>query len=620
MAGKIPQEFITDLVARTDIVEVMREHLIALKPAGRGEFKACCPFHNERSPSFFVSQDKQLYNCFGCHCSGNVITFIKEYDKLDFLDAVHALAERLGLEVPTEDGGTSSQNQFQGNYSDYFTKMQECANLYHDTLLNTKEGEIALSYLANRGITLETINRFNIGYAPDNWNFLQQKFSASPQEMQMLADLGMVKQRSSNGYFDMFRGRVIIPILDRRGRIVAFGGRVMDDQQPKYLNSPETSIFHKSRELFGLYQAIEFFRNLKTPAIQQLVIVEGYMDVIALAQHGINFAVASLGTSTTEEQLTLIFRHTKKLICCYDGDAAGHKAAWRALQLLLPIVNDDCNVSFAFLPTEHDPDSYVRAYGQEGFVSYLKNAMTLSQYFFSYLITHQITEDSSIELANNALAILATMPDNLRLHNLISELSAKVYMDEDKLEKQLSVMRRNIRNLHVKLYEEPETFDELTPLRRVIVLTVQYPQSVKNNSSLITELLNELIKSNIQIKGLDVLTQLVNYINQQPTENLSAASLLSAFEGTKLQKWLLLASNYQLYARGFSVSLEDITNDITATLSRILLENQHNIVTTLQKKSLVTKLSQEEMQELTRTLKFIKEFRGRTISVNRLDS
>ncbi|MGN1356582.1 MAG: DNA primase [Succinivibrionaceae bacterium] len=619
MAGKIPQEFITELLSRTDIVEVMREHQIVLKSAGRGEYKACCPFHNERTPSFYVSQDKQLYNCFGCHCSGNVITFIKEYDRLDFTDAVHSLAERLGLTVP-DDNNSSSSGQFQGNYSTYFTKMQDCADLYHRNLLESRDGSVALNYLENRGINLSTVQQFKLGYAPDEWNFLTRSLSPDPQELQMLSDLGMIKPRPTGGYFDMFRNRIIIPILDRRGRTIAFGGRVMDDQQPKYLNSPETSIFHKSRELFGLYQAIEFFRDQHISPIPQLMIVEGYMDVIALAQNGIHFAVASLGTSTTQDQLTLIFRNTKKLICCYDGDAAGHKAAWRALQLILPIISDDCDVTFAFLPSEHDPDSYVRAYGQEGFVDYLKKAMNLNQYFFSYLVTHQLNEGSNVELANNALTILATMPDNLRLHTLLSELSARVYIDEDKLESKLSSMRRNVRNLQLHLYEEPETFDELTPLRRVIVLTVQYPKSIKQNIGLIADLLTRLIQSDINLKGLDVLAQLIDYINNKPQENLSSASLLSAFEGTALEKWLNLAANYQIYVQGFSASLEDVANDITSTLSRILLEHQHNIVAALQKKSMTTKLSEQEMQELTKTLKFIKEFRGKTIDQTSLGS
>lgn len=620
MAGKIPQEFITELVARTDIVEIMREHQITLKQAGRGEFKACCPFHNERTPSFYVSQDKQLYNCFGCHCSGNVVSFVMDYDKLDFVDAIHTLAERLGMEVPSTNN-SATNTPYQGNYNDLFNKMKECSDLYHNALLNSKEGTIALNYLENRGISKETINTFNLGYATEDWQFLTNHLVKDQNDLQMLADLGMIKPKAQgNGCFDMFHGRVIIPILDRRGRVVAFGGRVMDDQQPKYLNSPEMAIFHKSRELFGLYQAIEFFKQQKVSAIPQLIIVEGYMDVIALSQHGINFAVASLGTSTTEEQLTLIFRYTKKLVCCYDGDAAGHKAAWRALQLILPIINDDCDVSFAFLPTEHDPDSYIRTFGQKGFVDYLKNALPLNKYFFNYLITHQINENNSIELANNALSLLATMPDNLRLHTLVSELSVKVYMDENKLEKQLGIMRRNVKNLHVNLYEEQETFDELTPMRRVIVLSVQYPQSVKQNIQIIINLVNELNKTNIQIKGLDVLIQLIKYINGQPLESLSSASLLSAFYASKLEKWLKQAANYQLYVRGFSVDPIDVANDISATLSRMLLEYQHNIVTSLQKKSLVQKLSEQEMQELTKTLKFIKEFRGKTIAINSLTS
>lgn len=338
----IPRDFINELIARTDIVELI-DRRVPLKKAGKNH-SACCPFHSEKSPSFTVSRDKQFYHCFGCGAHGNAIDFLMEYDRLEFVDAIEDLAGQLGLDVPREQGGKRRDD---GLSRDLYQLMEEANNFYQNQLRSHADRQKVLDYLALRGLSDTIVKQFGIGFAPDGWDGLLSRYRNNPDAQDKLLTGGMLIAKDGGSRYDRFRDRLMFPIRDRRGRVVGFGGRVLGDGTPKYLNSPETPIFHKGSELYGLY---ELKQNYRDP--QRVLIVEGYMDVVALAQFGVDYAVASLGTSTTAEQFQLLLRNAKEVICCYDGDNAGFEAAWRALETALPLLKPQDQVRFIFLPQE----------------------------------------------------------------------------------------------------------------------------------------------------------------------------------------------------------------------------------------------------------------------------
>jgi len=339
MAGRIPQSFIDELLARTDIVEVVGSR-VQLKKGGR-EWKAPCPFHNEKTPSFWVSPDKQFYHCFGCGAHGTALGFLMEHDKLPFPDAVEELASRLGLEVPREDDGRGPRER---PGEDLYSLLSQVTQFYRDAL---KDSKAARDYLKRRGLNSETCVQFAIGYAPDAWDSVLKRFGGAEERVRRLLDTGLIIERSGSreaGHYDRFRDRLMFPIRDIRGRTVGFGGRIIGEGEPKYLNSPETPLFHKGRELYGLYEARQALRQ-----VDRLLLVEGYMDVVRLAQAGIHYAVATLGTATTPEHLNRLFRVTNEVVFCFDGDRAGRSAAWRALENALGHAR--CSCPKARIPT-----------------------------------------------------------------------------------------------------------------------------------------------------------------------------------------------------------------------------------------------------------------------------
>jgi DNA primase len=355
MSGRIPQSFIEDLLARTDIVDVIDSH-VPLRKSGKN-WQALCPFHDEKSPSFSVSQDKQFYHCFGCGANGTAISFLMDYNNMGFVEAVESLAARAGLEVPREGGGPARS---ESNLSEYHELLELVIDFYRRQLKEHPQAARAVEYLKARGITGEVAARFELGYAPPGWDNLISTLGGSDAAQQRLATSGMLIQRDSGGYYDRFRDRIMYPIRDHRGRAVGFGGRVMDDSTPKYLNSPETPVFHKGRELYGLHQ-------LRGASPARLFVVEGYMDVLALAQFGVSGVVATLGTAATRDHMERLFRMTARVIFCFDGDEAGRRAGWRALETALPLLRDGRQVYFLFLPDDEDPDTYVRRHGPEAF-------------------------------------------------------------------------------------------------------------------------------------------------------------------------------------------------------------------------------------------------------------
>lgn len=374
----IPQSFIQDLLSRVDIVDVIERHL-PLKKGGANYF-ACCPFHGEKSPSFSVSPTKQFYHCFGCGAHGSAIGFLMEYSGLNFVEAVKDLAAQTGMQVPEEPGFTPRPATPEGDR--LVEAMTAAARFYREQL---KQAPAAIDYLKRRGLSGEIAARFGIGFAPDDWQALQRVFG--DYTAKHLLEAGLVIENDQGRRYDRFRNRVMFPILDRRGRVIAFGGRVLNSGEPKYLNSPETPLFEKGRELYGLFQAQKAIRDAGF-----VVVVEGYMDVVALAQFGVANAVATLGTSTTPHHISVLLRQTERIVFCFDGDAAGRKAAWRALENALEALRDDVTLAFLFLPTEHDPDSFVRAEGAEAFRRAAVGATPLGAFLMQELLARAPTD------------------------------------------------------------------------------------------------------------------------------------------------------------------------------------------------------------------------------------
>ena len=401
MAGRIPDSFIDGLLARVDIVELIGSR-VPLKRKGK-EYTACCPFHDERTPSFYVSPTKQFYHCFGCGAHGTAIKFLMAYDRLDFVDAVEELAKRLGLEVPREDGGREAPREGQ----DLYAVLDAAQQFFRRELAGHSA---ARAYLEKRGLDAATLEAFGIGWAPEGWSGLLDTLGrGDARRIDLLDKAGLLSKNDSGRNYDKFRGRVMFPIHDRRGRVIAFGGRVIGkDDSPKYLNSPETPLFHKGRELYGLWHARQANNKLA-----RLLVVEGYMDVVSLWQSGIRTAVATLGTATTSEHAELLFRNAPDVYFCFDGDAAGRRAAWKALESVLPRMGDGRQAFFLFLPEGEDPDSLVRAQGAAGFETALATALPLSEFLFRHLAedTDLGSADGKARLAERAKALIARMPD-----------------------------------------------------------------------------------------------------------------------------------------------------------------------------------------------------------------
>ena len=424
MAGLIPQDFIDDLIARADVVEVIGKR-IQLRKAGR-EFKACCPFHDEKTPSFTVSPGKGFYHCFGCGVHGTAIGFLMEYEHMSFVEAIESLAGIMGVEVPRDASDRPARR-----YDELFSLMASVEQHWQGCL---RDHPVAVDYLRQRGIDGATAKRFGVGYAPDGWSNVLDKFGKTPEATERLLATGLIIRKDNGKHYDRFRERIMFPIRDARGRTIGFGGRSLGDGEPKYLNSPETVLFHKGRELYGLYEARQALRN-----IDRLVVVEGYMDVIGLARHGIDFSLATLGTATTNDHLNILFRLTENVYFCFDGDRAGKAAAWRALENALPQVREGRQIRFVFLPDGHDPDSYVNEQGSDALVAALDNGLALSDFLINEL-TSQVdmtTIDGKARLAELAKPLVRKIPQGVYRELLIDSLAETVGLSTSKLEKMI---------------------------------------------------------------------------------------------------------------------------------------------------------------------------------------
>ena len=375
MAGRIPESFIDDLVSATDIVEVI-EHYVPLKRAGK-EFKACCPFHDEKTPSFTVVPDKQFYHCFGCGAHGTAVGFLMDYANMEFVEAVEELARRSGREVPREAGGGRGPPD---GIEPLFEVLEGANAWFRRQLRHHPEAARAVDYLKGRGLSGEIAAEFQLGFAPPGWDGMLGELGAGESARAALLRAGLLVERDGGRLYDRFRDRITFPIHDSKERVAGFGARIIRSGEPKYLNSPETPVFRKGRELYGLWRARRAGRRP-----ERLLVVEGYMDVVSLAQSGIDYAVATLGTAATETHVQRLFRAVNDVVFCFDGDEAGRRAAWRAVENTLPSMRAGRRASFLFLPEGEDPDSLVRTEGSGAFESRLDDALPLSRFLFDHL-------------------------------------------------------------------------------------------------------------------------------------------------------------------------------------------------------------------------------------------
>jgi len=455
----IPPTFIDELLARTDIVEII-ESRVALKKTGQN-FSGLCPFHQEKSPSFSVSQEKQFYYCFGCQASGSALKFLMEFDRMDFLSAVESLANRLGLAVPndasTEDREAVEQRKL------IFDTLTDAKDFYKQQLRSSPQRARAVDYLKQRGLTGEVANRFEIGFAPPGWQNLLALKPDSSSYLSRLLDAGLVVTQDAEAKrYDRFRDRVMFPIRDLRGRTIAFGGRVIGDGKPKYLNSPETAVFHKGRELYGLFEARRSQKKLS-----RLLVVEGYMDVVALAQNQIEFAVATLGTATSDEHIQRMFRQVSEIIFCFDGDAAGRRAAWKAMLTVLPHLSDGRSARFMFLPDGDDPDSLVRRIGQVAFLAQLAASHSVADWLFEKLA--QDLKENGLDpngiagkaaLSKDAMPLINLMPEGVFRQLMIDALSQNTGLSTQRLQ---DVTERYDSSLESVDQDARPRYEEATP-------------------------------------------------------------------------------------------------------------------------------------------------------------
>ena len=568
MAGQIPPQFIDELLARVDIVDII-DTRVALKKAGKN-LHACCPFHNEKTPSFTVSPDKQFYHCFGCGAHGTAIGFLMEYDQLSFPEAIQELADQVGMTVPSTQN--VSQSPQQKNLYDLMDKVNQ---FYVHQLQTHPDRQVFVDYLKSRGLSKSTIEAFGIGMAPDGWDNVLKTFGSSQTLVKQLLDTGLLIKNDAGRTYDRFRHRLMFPIRDRRGRVIGFGGRVLDDSTPKYLNSPETPIFHKGTELYGLYQARKQNRKL-----ERILIVEGYMDVIALAEHGITNAVATLGTATTPDHLRQLLRTAPEVVFCFDGDRAGREAAWRAAENALPMLGGNQQLKFMFLPDGEDPDSMVRRHGAEAFESEVLHAQNYSDFFFAWL-TEKVelgSMDGRARLVEIAKPYLKHVPAGVyrdMLEQRLAELS----------QTNMATLNRHIEKPTQKQLRpaKKQTMATMTPLRLAISILLQYPilaREIDDTSSI----------SSLDLAGVNILKELLETLHEYP--HLTTAALLERWRnrenGAHLQKLAL---------QSLSLSADELKYELLGIFSQLQKQAKQQRRIYLESKPL-SELTEAEKAEL----------------------
>ncbi|WP_067567844.1 DNA primase [Candidatus Hoaglandella endobia] len=580
MAGRIPRFFIKDLLARTDIIDLINSRLM-LKKQGKN-FYACCPFHHEKTPSFTINGEKQFYHCFGCGAHGNAIDFLMNYYHLEFIESIEELASQYGLEVPHEQG--SGHNQQERHQRKNLYQLMEKLSGFYQRLLQAPTASSARYYLQKRGLSETVITNFAIGFAPSGWYNVIKQFGHTAEKRTLLNKVGMLVINDNGRTYDRFRERIMFPIRDKLGRVIAFGGRIIvGNGQPKYLNSPETEIFHKGRQLYGLYEAQQQHSKLS-----RLLVVEGYMDVVALAQFGIDYAVASLGTSTTADHIQFIYRVTDRIICCYDGDRAGREAAWRTLENALLYMTDGRQLHFMFLPEGEDPDILVRKIGKKEFEQRIERAQPLSTFLFETLMpkVDLSSPDGRAKLSALALPLIDRVPgETLRLY-LRQQLGMKLgILDDSQLEKLLpkATMKANISPL-------PQI--KRTTMRILIGLLIQYPWL----SAFVPPMLQGLEQANLP--GVPLFIELVQACQAQP--GLTTGQLLEYYRENKshLQLETLATWNHMIVDE----MIKPMFIDALASLYDSLLEHRQEGLIARDRTHGLTTAERQELWSLNQAL------------------
>jgi DNA primase len=573
MAGLIPKSFISNLLERIDIVDVINER-IALKKKGSNH-SACCPFHNEKSPSFSVSHSKQFYHCFGCGVSGDAIAFLMEFDRLSFIEAVEQLAKAAGLEVPYEKGMRPQETK---QKDDIFQLMEKIAHYYQNQLA---KNPAAKNYLTRRGLSENIIKKYQIGFSADAWHQVESACGGSPANRPLLFEAGMLIKRDQDQPYDRFRNRIMFPIRNRRGQIIGFGGRSLGDDNPKYLNSPETSIFHKGNELYGLFESQKEIRDAKT-----IIIVEGYMDVIALAQFEIPYAVATLGTAATPEHVKCLLRYAEHLIFCFDGDNAGRKAAWRALENALPFAHEGMKIHFAFLPDGEDPDSFLHQYGKNKLLELTHTALSLSEVIIQHLTSdiNLTTIEGKSRLSKLAKALLHKLKPGIFQQLLVKQLASIINMNEYEFAQNMDIVTVSPQLTRTQRPNPQSDNQSLSPMRLAITLLLHRPELAKE--------VKELDKlKNIQMPGIDLLINMLDLALHRP--HINTAAMLQTLEDHPQAAALKKLAQRELFhtENGLKQEFVDIVN-------RLLQHSQESKIEQLLSKANISGLSDEERQRL----------------------
>ncbi len=578
MSGLIPQHFIDDLIARVDIVEVMGNR-IQLKKAGK-EFKSVCPFHDDSNPSLTISPVKGFYHCFSCGAHGTAVGFLMNYEHLSFVEAIESLASNLGIEIPYE----KNQQPIKKN-NNLFDLLERIQAHYQ---LELKNDETAIEYLKNRGITGKIAKRFNIGYAPSGWRNIMDSFGKSSTEIEKLTTLGLVIPKDNNNHYDRFRERIMFPIRDSRGRFIGFGGRILNQDQPKYLNSPETPLFHKGRELYGLYECQQALRK-----IERLVVVEGYMDVISLAQHGIDYAVASMGTATTDDHFNRLFRLTDYIYFCFDGDQAGLDAAWRALNNALKHIREGRQIKFVFLPENDDPDTFIKKNSAAIFEKELDNGKDLSDFLIDKLtIDIDIKSiDGRARLAEQAKPLISVIPEGIFKELIIDKLSQSVGLSSKKLTSLITehkntslkmAAEQKQRIFNQKIIKNKKEKTSIT--KKAITLILNYP-SIGREAKL------NLIEKNNE-PGTEILRKLIQTI--QKKSDINTAGLIEFWRNDPEGKFLGQLATKEL-PKNDEFNAQAELNDCLIQLNKSYIKTR---ITSLINKQRNEDLSGDEKKEL----------------------
>lgn len=570
--GRIPRTFIDDLLARVDLVDLIDTH-VPLKKTG-ANYVARCPFHAEKTPSFSVNRNKQFYHCFGCGVSGNAISFLMDFNHLDFVEAVEDLANFAGLEVPRETFEPFSASN-KGDLSILYRTMEQVAAFYTEQLTTHPEGRKAREYLQSRGVSDNVIDDYLLGYAPVAWKKLLERFDS-----QLLHTCGLLGRNEEGSFYGRFRGRVIFPIRDKRGRVIGFGGRILDDSLPKYLNSPETPIFQKGKEVYGLHELLQ--RNSKP---KRIMVVEGYMDVIALAQFGIHYAVATLGTATSQAHLELLFRFTGEVAICFDGDKAGRDAAWRAMEPIFPCLRDGRQVRIMLLPQNEDPDSLIRKEGETGFSKRLQTAETLSEYFFSQLAAElnlSKLEDRA-QLVNKAKPYLDKLPQSIFREMMFARLKELTdYQPLDVSENIATLKRKHDR-------KPPQEKGRPSSARTALALLVQNPRLVE----LVEQ--KEIDWNELEFPGVELFKNILSTVLANKPAN--AGVLLEIFRGKTEEKSVKALALFPLL-----VPPDGLEAEFSDALERLLAQSRSLILDKLLAKEQSSGLDRREKDLLRKLL------------------